>query len=524
MKRKLGVSVLFLTVTMMLTACAPASSETTAPTQPPVRVESTATSPVPPDTEVPPPISTESTVPTLAPAYLMEVGSTFPYVDGSVLVAVPAGKFVMGADKADNPEHVVTLGDFWIQSTMVTNQQYVLCVELGQCAPPDLNDNLKYKDVEYANNPVVGVTYDQAVAYCSFVHGRLPTEAEWEKAARGPDGNIYPWGDGAPSCDLLNFFSCVGKTTNVTSHLKGASYYGGLDFAGNAFEWVADWYDPKYYGNSPEENPPGPASGTKRSIRSSGYKSEAYELAVTNRRSEDPQVSRSDLGFRCAVDDPTYFAPFCEAAPVYGQVANPASAQQTGPSESCPLLDISQSKYCDNQLSTTRITFKGPVGSAIDPKGCLPTGDPYVFICQSKDLVSISASCQVGLTGDPACPSGYTLDGSICRANGTPGACLAGMNHDSAQNCCADGPSAGLPACPVGTFYLATQNVCTPNPLHGVVSVVQLVEFVSCEAGSGGGATGACAPKPCNSPGAEWEPDLCCCTISPGTCYDPGED
>lgn len=527
MKLRWVASGLNFLMALLLVSCAAAASETISapPTQPPVRVESTVTSPAPPDTETPPPGSTETSVPTLAPAYLMEVGSTFPYVDGSILVAVPAGKFIMGADKADNPEHVVTLGDFWIQSTKVTNQQYALCVALGQCTPPDLTTNLRYQEIEFANNPVVGVTYDQAAAYCSFVNGRLPTEAEWEKAARGPDGNVYPWGDVAPTCDLLNFFSCVGRTTNVTSYQKGASYFGGLDFAGNAFEWVADWYDPKYYGSSPEENPPGPTSGTKRSIRSSGFKSEAYELAVANRRSEDPQANRSDLGFRCVVDEPVHFAPFCEAAPVYGQGTSSASSQQASPSESCPLLGITQAQYCDNQLSLTRVTFKGPSDAAIDPKNCLPTGDPNVFICQIRDLVSISASCQVNMAGDPACPSGYTSDGSICRAEGMQGACLAGMNYNSAQECCVAEPSAVLPFCPVGTFHLKTENVCTPDPLRGIVSVVQRVEFMSCEAGSpGSSGTPACQPPSPDAcadiPGGQWDSTLCCCVSDMGAgCY-----
>src|SRR5574340_869447 len=141
----------------------------------------------------------------LAPVNLtgpeMKVGAAWPYVDGTTLVAVPPGPFTMGHGGLDNPEHQVTLGGFWIYSTKVTNQQYARCVAAGQCDPPSARDNLGYAEFADFNNPVTGVTYDQAAAYCTFVHGRLPTEAEWEKTARGPDGNIYPWGSSSPSCD-----------------------------------------------------------------------------------------------------------------------------------------------------------------------------------------------------------------------------------------------------------------------------------------------------------------------------------
>ena len=155
---------------------------------------------------VPYPTQAVSTV-TLTPIVLsgppMEVGSTFQYVDGSILVAVPGGPFTMGHGGSDNPEHTVTLSDFWIYKAKVVNQQYALCVNAGKCTLPDKIDDFTYADATHANDPVVGVTWAQASDYCSFVHGQLPTEAQWEKTARGPDGNIYPWGNNSPACDLL---------------------------------------------------------------------------------------------------------------------------------------------------------------------------------------------------------------------------------------------------------------------------------------------------------------------------------
>src|SRR5262245_26806737 len=193
MKRHVINSSLMLFVTFLLINCVPQVPETAVLIPSPlVTVSSIATEP--PSIEV---------VPTSSPS--MQVGSTYSHVDGTILVAVPAGEFTMGGDGIDNPAHRVTLRDFWIYSTKVTNQQYELCESRGQCTSPDLTNNPVYRDRTRANDPVVGVTYHQAAAYCSFVQGRLPTEAEWEKAARGPDGNRYPWGDAAPSCDLVNF-------------------------------------------------------------------------------------------------------------------------------------------------------------------------------------------------------------------------------------------------------------------------------------------------------------------------------
>ena len=198
---------LILFVVALIAGCAAPVSETAAPTQPSsIRVESTVTVSSP-NTEVP------TVVPLTGPS--MEVGSTYFYVDGTTLVAVPASEFLMGANGKDNTEHVVILNDYWIYSTKVTNQQYAYCEALGKCTSPNLEDDPNYKDYSRANDPVVGVTYDQAAAYCSFVHGRLPTEAEWEKAARGAYGNEWPWGNEFDLNNKCN--SSEGKEGGTTS-------------------------------------------------------------------------------------------------------------------------------------------------------------------------------------------------------------------------------------------------------------------------------------------------------------------
>ena len=187
-----------------------------------------------------------------------------------------------------------------------------MCVKAGKCKTPDPVDDFTFNDITHANDPVVGVNWQQASSYCSFVHGRLPTEAEWEKSARGPDGNLYPWGSNAPVCNILNFNNCVGKITNTTAYPDGQSYYHALDMEGNVFEWVADWYNALYYKTSPAQDPQGPDAGQLRSVRSSSYKSKADEIPASTRRSDGPNSHRRDLGFRCVVEDPSYFAPMCQ--------------------------------------------------------------------------------------------------------------------------------------------------------------------------------------------------------------------
>lgn len=461
--------------------CAPSTPE---------NIASTTTSPtvtIPAATEIP---FTEAPVLVPTASLSMEIGSTHAYVDGSLLVAVPEGEFLMGGDP-DNPEHKVFLSDFWIYSTEVTNQQYSLCESLGECTPPDPDDNPSYADKLHANDPVVGVTYEQAAAYCSFVNGRLPTEAEWEKTARNLENDLYPWGGMEPSCDLLNFGNCVGNITNVVNYKNGASPYGALDMSGNAFEWVADWFDANYYDNSPSENPQGPASGMMRSVRSSSYASDAGQVAVMIRSSEDPQSHRPDLGFRCVVDDPTYFAPFCKAPTVYES----EPVQDSSSPETCPVLDIAQAQYCVGKLPLTNVTFTGPAGSTIDPSNCIPSDDPDLFTCQSPGtVVSITAECQLNEIGTPSCPDGFAEQSGSCVADGATGQCLAG-NYDSSQQCCNVTSEQSdvltvFQICPVGTFYAAGENACLPYPVQGIVTISLDVGFTSCNVVSGGGSGG----------------------------------
>jgi len=187
---------------IVLSACSPQATPPPSPTAPPTSPTATV---APIDLAGPP----------------MAVGSTYLYADGSVLVAVPAGPFIMGNGRPDSLLHTVNLSDFWIYKTKVTNSQYAYCVAMGMCTAPFGPDNPGFYDPLHTSDPVVGVNYDQAAAYCTFVSARLPTEAEWEKTARGPDGNVYPWGDGKPGCSLLNYSVCVGKVMPVNTYPDG---------------------------------------------------------------------------------------------------------------------------------------------------------------------------------------------------------------------------------------------------------------------------------------------------------------
>ncbi len=199
------------------------------------------------------------------------------------------------AHDEEKPAHSVTLDAFWIDRTEVTNGQYRQCVEAGACEEPTCWDNA---DLNAPDQPVVCVTWDDAQAYAGWAGGRLPTEAEWEKAARGTDGRLYPWGENVPDCQTANFKGCVGRTPTVGSQPGGASPYGALDMAGNAWEWVADWYDETYHGDAPVQNPQGPASGERRVLRGGSFDMSESRLRTAFRIGNRPAYSNWDLGFR----------------------------------------------------------------------------------------------------------------------------------------------------------------------------------------------------------------------------------
>ena len=247
----------------------------------------------------------------IAPPACTQIGQkwTSP-VDNMTLVCVPAGEFTMGAgqnqensEPFEMPVHTVNLDAFWIDQTEVTNGMYAGCVASGKCKQPvtfSSNSRLKYYDEpQFANYPVIFLIWFKAQAYCAWAGRHLPSEAQWEKAARGTDGHTYPWGESI-DCWKANYGECKGDTTPVDNYPDGASPYGALDMAGNVLEWVADWYGEKYYSASPLKNPPGPDTGTLRSIRGGGWNEPTDRIRTFHRDFDNPNSGADNLGFRCA--------------------------------------------------------------------------------------------------------------------------------------------------------------------------------------------------------------------------------
>jgi serine/threonine-protein kinase len=229
------------------------------------------------------------------------VSSKVSAKDGMEMVYVPAGTFSMGSNDGESdekPVHEVYLDGYWIDKYEVTNVQYAKCVAAGVCVKP--SDTQYFENSQYANHPVMYVSWHNANEYCEWAGRRLSTEAEWEKAARGTDGRTYPWGENI-SCEYAQYSSCGGRTVEVGSLPKGASPYGALDMAGNVWEWVADWYDAGYYSKSPAENPGGPASGEYRVLRGGSWLYIEGGVRSADRRGYSPDdASNHFFGFRCA--------------------------------------------------------------------------------------------------------------------------------------------------------------------------------------------------------------------------------
>ena len=180
---------------------------------------------------------------------------------------------------------------------------YQKCMDGGYCEKTSCDD---YRDSQKSNHPVVCVNWNQAKAYCQWAGGRLPTEAQWEKAARGTDERKYPWGDGLPTCAIANYYgkdnykaACVGDTTEVGSYPSGVSPYGMLDMSGNVWEWVNDWYGENYYQSSPQKNPPGPGSGTFRVKRGGSWIYGSRFVRASYRGWYLPVIRNNYSGFRC---------------------------------------------------------------------------------------------------------------------------------------------------------------------------------------------------------------------------------
>ena len=210
--RPLGLIILAV---VLVTSCAPAPTTTPA-------------APLPTNTLAPTTVPATET-PALAPAALAgpQAGTSMLWTDGGMLVYVPSGEFIMGSGVGSTPQKTVFLDGYWIYATPVTNKMYTQCVATGNCAPPAQEVGAAvYSNPLYGDFPVVGVTWDMAANYCGWAQAQLPTEAQWEKAARGDSGAVFPWGIDDPSCSRLNFKGCLGHTNSVLDFPDGRSPYG----------------------------------------------------------------------------------------------------------------------------------------------------------------------------------------------------------------------------------------------------------------------------------------------------------
>lgn len=286
-------------IVFLLTACAKAET-----VNPPAAETFTAT---PTSSATPPPTITPSPTPQFPKG-----ASIISDSDGMKQLSIPSGEFRMGTledgewiSENEMPQHLVYLDGFWMDETEVTNAQYKKCVDAGVCVPPRRTSSYSkpeyFGNPEFDNFPMVYVDWEQANTYCTWAGRRLPTEAEWEKAARSTDARLYPWAGDAKGTHFANFtFYTFEDPVAVKTYPYGVGPYGTYEMAGNVYEWVADWYSPTYYTDSPRENPPGPEIGLTRVMRGGGWSSDWIYIRTASRMHYSPQDSSSDLGFRCA--------------------------------------------------------------------------------------------------------------------------------------------------------------------------------------------------------------------------------
>ena len=232
------------------------------------------------------------------------------------MVLISGGGYVMGSHKSlieldpgdlfstdrhtlgpENPAHNVQVDSFYIDTHEVSHGAYMEFVQNNKVREP-----LFFNDHNFNNfkQPVVGISWKEAQSYCIWKGGRLPTEAEWEKASRGKRSINYPWGNEGPDNTKLNFNQEIKKTTTVGSYEVGKSDYGVYDLAGNVSEWIYDWHLPEFYLFSPKENPVGPKKGQYKIIRGGNWRNNAEDVKMVYRNATIPSIRNKTVGFRCA--------------------------------------------------------------------------------------------------------------------------------------------------------------------------------------------------------------------------------
>jgi formylglycine-generating enzyme required for sulfatase activity len=309
------------------------------------------------------------------------------------MVYVPAGEFEMGSTEGDDdeqPVHTVELDGFWIDRTEVTNAQYRRCVEAGDCSPPAESGSAfrdsYYGDSLYDNYPVIYVNWHQAAGYCAWAGGRMPTEAEWEYAARGPEGRVFPWGDEFDGtrlnyCDANCPWESADEAVDdgyadnapVGTYPGGASWCGALEMAGNVREWVADWYGD--YPSGRQVNPTGPASGESRVLRGASWNYAQYFARCASRSRFSPDDRDGIIGFRCARPTLESVATWTRPADGMAMVYVPAGEFEMGSTEGSdnekPVHTVALEGFWIDRTEVTNAQYRRCVqaGDCSPPKG-----------------------------------------------------------------------------------------------------------------------------------------------------------
>jgi iron(II)-dependent oxidoreductase len=222
------------------------------------------------------------------------------------MVRIAAGRFIMGSNlpgfDEENPERRVQLGGYFIDRYEVTNLQYKDFIDVTGHRPPIHWRNRTFPEGRLANHPVVNVSWHDAREFAEWVGARLPTEAEWEKAARGMDERPYPWGTRFAEGERCNCNNFIGMTTPVDEFPDGRSPYGVWDMVGNAYEWCWDYFDEDYYKYSPNSNPRGPEGGQERVVRGGSFAETRAAVRTTHRTGMSEASTKETVGFRLALD------------------------------------------------------------------------------------------------------------------------------------------------------------------------------------------------------------------------------
>jgi formylglycine-generating enzyme required for sulfatase activity len=461
MKRLLWI---FLTGVLILGACTPAIAPTPTALLPTIELSPTSLP--------------AATIPsTLVPIALAgpQAGTQMAWLDGSVLAYVPAGDFIMGLGAGNTPQKTVTLDSYWIYKTDVTNKMYGQCVATGNCAAPAQEIGTPvYSNPDYGDYPIVGVTWDMAANYCKWAQGQLPTEAQWEKAARGSDGGVYPWGKTNVGCDLLNYLGCLGHTNGVNDYPAGRSPYGLSDMAGNVFQWVNDFYDANYYDSMPTQNPTGPSNGDSHVIRGSSYESDASQTLAGVRHFGGSAYHSRDLGFRCAVNQPKAIAPYCQS-----NSFTPVGSATTN--ATCQMPDATVvGNYCSGKVGYSTVQIPQGATYQVTSKAysCLDNvvNGKRILTCNGPSNTSSNVNvCNPGCSSSPfqtgatpVCYPGYTLDATTGSCTYSPivsqpsvSGCPQGYNliDRGGQKVCTIGQDLNG-QCPAYTYYDSQLGAC----------------------------------------------------------------